>query len=254
MGLRFLLAGAVVLSALLCAPRPRTPSRPASTRRSGTPSRSPRTADRLGADWVRLWASWQGMEPAQGQLSPHLVASLDAEVRALKARGVKVLVVVHRAPAWASGGRGGIAPPSDPAAFGALHGRIARAVPGVDAWELWNEPDSGQFWAGGADPPAYAALLRAAYPAIKAAQPSDVVVTGGDGRQQLRVPGRAVRQRRARRLRRGRRAHRHRVPDRRAGRVLPRPAGARGPLHVLRLPRGAPGHGRPRRRRASRSG
>ena len=58
-------------------------------------------------------------------------------------------------------------------------GRIARAVPGVDAWELWNEPDSGQFWAGGADPPAYAALLRAAYPAIKAAQPSDVVVTGG---------------------------------------------------------------------------
>ena len=92
---------------------------------------------------------------------------------------MKVLVVVHRAPAWASGGRGGTAPPSDPAAFGRFMGRIAGAVPGVDAWELWNEPDSGQFWAGGADPPAYAALLRAAYPAIKAAQPSDVVVTGG---------------------------------------------------------------------------
>ena len=128
---------------------------------------------------MRLWALWSDTEPAPGQLNQHVIASLNAEVAALKARGVKVLVVVHRAPAWASGGRGGIAPPSDPAAFGRFMGRIAGAVPGVDAWELWNEPDSGQFWAGGADPPAYAALLRAAYPAIKAAQPSDVVVTGG---------------------------------------------------------------------------
>jgi hypothetical protein len=58
-------------------------------------------------------------------------------------------------------------------------GEIAQRVPGADAWELWNEPDSGEFWAGGADPAAYAALLRAAYPAIKAVQPGDVVVTGG---------------------------------------------------------------------------
>ena len=179
MGLRSLLAGAVVLSALLVCSVPAHAVETGINQTLGHTKPLPRAADRLGADWVRLWASWQGMEPAQGQLSPHLVASLDAEVRALKARGVKVLVVVHRAPAWASGGRGGTAPPSDPAAFARFMGRLARAVPGVDAWELWNEPDSGQFWAGGADPPAYAALLRAAYPAIKAAQPSDVVVTGG---------------------------------------------------------------------------
>ena len=104
---------------------------------------------------------------------------MNGRVAALKARGVKVLVVVHRAPAWANGARGGIAPPSDPGDVRALHGADRAAVPGADAWELWNEPDSAEFWAGGADPPAYAALLRAAYPAIKAAQPSDTVVTGG---------------------------------------------------------------------------
>ena len=34
------------------------------------------------------------------------------------------------------------------------------------------------FWAGGADPAKYAAMVKAAYPAIKAVQPHDVVVTG----------------------------------------------------------------------------
>jgi Cellulase (glycosyl hydrolase family 5) len=139
----------------------------------------PHTAGKLGADWVRLWALWQDMEPAQGAYNEHLIAVMNGRIAALKARGVKVLVVVHRAPAWASGGRGGIAPPSNPATFGRFMGQIAQRVPGADAWELWNEPDSGQFWAGGADPAAYAALLRAAYPAIKAVQPGDVVVTGG---------------------------------------------------------------------------
>ena len=139
----------------------------------------PASAGELGADWVRMWALWQDMEPSPGQLNQHLVGAMNGRIAALKARGVKVLVVVHRAPAWANGGRGGIAPPSDPGTFGRFMGRIAGAVPGADAWELWNEPDSAEFWAGGADPPAYAALLRAAYPAIKAAQPSDTVVTGG---------------------------------------------------------------------------
>ena len=179
MGLRSPLSGAVALLVLLACAAPAGAVETGINQTLGHTKPLPRTADRLGADWVRLWALWQDMEPAPGQLTPHLVASLDAEVRALKARGVKVLVVVHRAPAWANGGRGGIAPPSDPATFGRFMGRLATAVPGVDAWELWNEPDSAQFWAGGADPPAYAAMLRAAYPAIKAAQPSDVVVTGG---------------------------------------------------------------------------
>ncbi len=136
-------------------------------------------ASSLRADWVRLWASWEMLEPRQGALAEHNVGPLRAHVNDLEARGIKVLVVVHRSPPWASGGQGGPVPPSDPATFGSFMGRIAAAIPGVDAWELWNEPDSGAFFAGAPDPPRYAAMLRAAYPAIKAAQPGDVVVTGG---------------------------------------------------------------------------
>jgi hypothetical protein len=89
-----------------------------------------------------------------------------------------VLVVVQRAPAWASGVHSGIAPPRDPASYGAFMGELAKRVPGVDAWELWNEPDESEFFAGGPDPATYAAMVKAAYPRIKAVQPADVVVTG----------------------------------------------------------------------------
>jgi len=136
-------------------------------------------AERLGADWVRLWASWEALQPASGAYDERLIAGLNSAVGALRARGVKVLVVVHRSPAWASGSQGGIAAPRDPASFGSFMGAIAARVPAVDAWELWNEPDGAEFFAGGPQPARYAAMVKSAYRAIKAVQPGDTVVTGG---------------------------------------------------------------------------
>ncbi|HKH16496.1 MAG TPA: cellulase family glycosylhydrolase [Solirubrobacteraceae bacterium] len=175
MGVR-LVAAAAVAAVFICAP----PAQAVETGVNETVGQSvstPRKATRLGADWMRVWAVWQDLEPARGAYAPHPIDALAEKVAALHARGVKVLVVVHRAPAWASGG--GIAPPRDPASFGRFMGGLAQRVPGVDAWELWNEPDGSEFWAGGPDPAHYAQLLKAAYPAIKAVQPGDVVVTGG---------------------------------------------------------------------------
>jgi hypothetical protein len=169
---------AALAAALVCA----APARAVETGVNETLSQTvstPHKAERLGAEWVRLWALWQDLEPARGAYNQHLINVLGANIAALEARGIKVLVVMHRAPAWASDGLGGHAPPSDPARFGEFMGGIARRLPGVDAWELWNEPDDPGFWAGAPQPGAYAALLRAAYPAIKAAQPGDIVVTGG---------------------------------------------------------------------------
>jgi len=130
-----------------------------------------RKAPKLGADWVRLWALWQDLEPGPGAYNQHLIASYNAKIDALHARGIKVLVVVHRAPAWAGG--------PDPGQFARFMRELAQRIPGADAWELWNEPDSPTFWPGAPQPAAYAALLRAAYPAIKSVQPSDIVVLGG---------------------------------------------------------------------------
>jgi hypothetical protein len=49
----------------------------------------------------------------------------------------------------------------------------------VAAWEIWNEEDANVFWKAPVDAARYAALLRAAYPAIKAADPAATVVLGG---------------------------------------------------------------------------
>ena len=159
------------------------------------------------------------VQPSPGVYDQRLIAGLNASAAALHARGIKALVVVHRAPAWASGVHGGIAPPRDPASFGAFMGGLAERVPGVDAWELWNEPDGPEFFGDGPQPARYAAMVRAAYPAIKAAQPDDVVVTGGTVGNDMDFVAGALRPRRAGPLRRGRRAHRHRLPDERPGRA-----------------------------------
>lgn len=55
----------------------------------------------------------------------------------------------------------------------------APGSPRVDAWEIWNEPDQDGTWLPRADPVAYAALLRAAYDAIKRADPTALVLNGG---------------------------------------------------------------------------
>jgi hypothetical protein len=136
------------------------------------------TAQGLGADWVRIWGTWEMGEPQPGQISQAYVDWLAAKVDDAKSRGIKVLVVIARSPAWGSDG-GGIAPPADPARYGDYMGELARRLPAVDAWEIWNEEDGYEFWKGGPNPALYTQMLKASYRSIKAVQPDDLVVTGG---------------------------------------------------------------------------
>jgi Cellulase (glycosyl hydrolase family 5) len=136
-----------------------------------------KTASDLGADWVRIWGTWHDLEPNEGAYNEPLIQDLNAKVADARARGLNVLMVIVRAPAWATGGTL-TAPPRDPATFGRFMGEIAKRMPAVQAWELWNEEDEEIFWAGGADPAKYAAMVKSAYRAIKATQPHDTVVTG----------------------------------------------------------------------------
>jgi hypothetical protein len=177
MGLRSTLVAAAVALLVPAAPAAALETGVNETLRQTVPT--VRKSARLGADWVRLWARWSELEPAPGAYDASVLGALRAHASALEARGIKVLVVVTGSPSWASGGRGAIAPPADPAAFGRFMAGLAARVGDVDAWELWNEPDGSEFWLDGPQPARYAALLRAAYPAIKAAQPHDVVVAGG---------------------------------------------------------------------------
>jgi hypothetical protein len=50
---------------------------------------------------------------------------------------------------------------------------------GADYFEIWNEPNLTNFWSPSPDPAAYTADLKAAYGAIKAVDPSSVVISAG---------------------------------------------------------------------------
>jgi Big-like domain-containing protein len=74
---------------------------------------------------------------------------------------------------------GGMTPP-DPSDFAnfahTFAGRMAGA--GVAAYEIWNEEDETTFWAGTPSAAQYAGVVRAAYPAIKSADPDAKVLLG----------------------------------------------------------------------------
>ncbi len=53
------------------------------------------------------------------------------------------------------------------------------APEGVHAYEIWNEPNTAGFWAPAPNPAAYTQLLKLAYTAIKAADPSAAVLSAG---------------------------------------------------------------------------
>ena len=52
------------------------------------------------------------------------------------------------------------------------------AAGGAAAYEVWNEEDETDFWGAAVDAARYAAILKAAYPAIKQADPSAKVLLG----------------------------------------------------------------------------
>jgi hypothetical protein len=137
------------------------------------------TAQRLRARWVRVYVNWHDLEPARGVVDPGLLAGYAARVRALDAAGVKTLVALSGTPGWARSAPVPYAAPRRARDYGRFAGRLAREIPGIDAWEIWNEADESWFWHGGPDARRYTRLMRAAYRSIKRVAPRDTVLTTG---------------------------------------------------------------------------
>ena len=122
----------------------------------------------------------------------------DQIVDGLTARGIAVIFNVYRAPRWSNGGRGPAwVPPAQ--TFGDFMAALARRYDGVtpdqagrvhgpvEIYQPWNEPNLAGFlqpqYRGSTSLAAglYAGLLRAAYGAVKAAQPGAWVIAAGLG-------------------------------------------------------------------------
>lgn len=168
----------------------------AASSQEGEADRTIALAAQLHARAVRVEVPWALLEPlAPGQLEPRALAFTDRLVADAAAQNIKVIMLVESTPCWASSApapllrrcsprTGGAAlswPPTEPSAYGAFVALLAqRYGPQLAAIEVWNEPDQANeaYFAGPHKPQRYAAVLRAAYTAIKAADPS-VPVLGG---------------------------------------------------------------------------
>lgn len=149
-----------------------------------------------GVGLIRQPFLWSRIETAPGVLD---YSVYDDVVASAATAGLAVLPVLMDPPPWRSSGPpvapgDDMYPPASADAFAVLAGALVRRYgPGgsfwamhpelpvvpIHSWQVWNEPNTAQFWATGPDPAAYTRLLRASAAAIRAADPTAEVVTAG---------------------------------------------------------------------------
>jgi Cellulase (glycosyl hydrolase family 5) len=153
-------------------------------------------AQALHSNVVRTGVPWATLEPlGPNQISQTPLAFMDRLVDDAAAHGIKVIMTVDRTPCWASSAptsllracvpgqlsKANAWPPSNAASYAAFVAYLAQRY-GVKlaAIEVWNEPDQANehYFAGPEKERRYAAILRAAYPAIKQANPKVAVLAG----------------------------------------------------------------------------
>jgi len=148
-----------------------------------------------GASMTRVDVGWASVQQGgPGRLESWYTDRLDALVAAADARGIKLLLTFMGTPCWASTAPDSLKQscagewwnrdvmtyaPRDPAEYAAALSMVAARYKGkVTAWEIWNEPNHQDFWKAPDQAAAYAALVKAAYPAVKAADPAAMVIAG----------------------------------------------------------------------------
>lgn len=132
----------------------------------------------MGFGWIKFQLPWKDYEG-----SPGARGFPDDAVNQINGAGLKVLLSIVKAPNWARPGNSDFSvegPPSDPNTYAAYVGALAGHLKGkVGAIEVWNEQNLWYEWGREPlDPGRYVDLLCKAYSAIKAADPSIVVISG----------------------------------------------------------------------------
>ena len=133
----------------------------------------------MGFAWAKGYVNWQTVEPESGQ---YRWTDPDNIVKAFGDQEIKILMRVHGTPAWARPPDTHLSyPPHEIEDFAEFMGALASRYKGkVAAYEIWNEPNLNYEWGYlEPDPAEYTAMLKAAYLAIKQADPEALVVSGG---------------------------------------------------------------------------
>jgi hypothetical protein len=144
---------------------------------------------RLGVDVFQYQIHWDEVAPTRPKhpRDPDDPAYDWGEVDRVAAEarryGIKLAILIQRAPSWANGGRPPIWAPHNPRTFADFAYAASRRLPSVHMWMIWGEPARAENFrpmrAGSpAGPRLYARLLDAAYGSLKAASRNNVVIGG----------------------------------------------------------------------------
>jgi hypothetical protein len=131
-------------------------------------------AKNLGFRFVRMDLLWSDVE----RNGRYRFGGYDALLRALETRGMGALWILD----YGHPDHGGQAPRNaeDIAAFGRFAAAAATHFRGRPVrYEIWNEPNLPQFWKPVPSAKEYGALLRETVSAMRAADPSAVISSGG---------------------------------------------------------------------------
>lgn len=136
----------------------------------------------LGVTWIRWDFDWSEIQP--NSKSTYRWTSSDLVAEIAKKNNIKSLGIITYTPRWArqrTCRNSDKCKPTDPIIFGNFAGIVADRYKsyGINHWEIWNEPNSINFFRPIPNVSSYSAMLKSAYSAIKESNPDAVVLTGG---------------------------------------------------------------------------
>lgn len=138
----------------------------------------------VGFGGIRLWdtlTNWSRLNPSKGVYDWSL---LDEWLNLAESHQVDVLYTFGATPAWAAANAtqacqyhpGACSPPADMSDWdNFVRALVTHSNGRIKYWELWNEPNVGETWAG--DVQTMALMAHRAYTIIKSIDPNAVVLT-----------------------------------------------------------------------------
>jgi polysaccharide biosynthesis protein PslG len=134
---------------------------------------------------ARVTFYWSDIEPTPGNWQFNVYDGLMKRAASGQIQLLGILAYAMKRVAGAAADMQGdpwalsFCPPDEVEAFATFAATVVARYPEVLYWEIWNEPNTTNFWRPSPDPVRYVELLRRSYTAIKAANPKAVVVLGG---------------------------------------------------------------------------
>lgn len=144
---------------------------------------------RLGVDVFQYQVHWDEVAPTRPRHPrdpddpAYRWGELDRIAAEAERYGIRLALLVQRTPSWANGERSPLWAPRDPRTYADFLYAASRRLPSVRMWMIWGEPARQEnFRPMRANSPVgvrlYARIVDAAYGALKAAQPSNLVIGG----------------------------------------------------------------------------